>query len=345
MPSAVILSVIIACVVAVGAFALGVVVIRYGPKDKPDGGRKTQVRAMPTSGGIAVFCSVFVGTLCLVAIHPDLLTFPGAVLFGGAVYMFLMGLWDDIVELPAIPKLLAQLVIAAVVAWFGVRVGHFDLGRHIWETGLVVGVLGSMAWLVVVTNAVNFMDGADGLAMGSCAVIAAGLAFLAGLTGAYDIMSLSLILFGGLAGHLFWNGRGKLFTGDSGALFVGFYLAGLVLLWISRLQLSVWIAPLFFIAFLTDVLLTLIWRYQHGRNLLKAHNEHIYQIMLRSGLTQMLTASVFAWATMHGILIGGISLMFPQGAAMLGFALLSGIFYIINRKIRASALNEGLLSD
>ena len=209
---------------------------------------------------------------------------------------------------------------------------------------MIIGMLGSAAWLFVVTNAVNFMDGSDGLAMGSSAVIAAALAVLACLTGQYDIMTFALILMGALLGHLVWNGRGKLFTGDSGALFVGFYLAGLVLLWVSRMELSVWIAPLFFIAFLADVLLTLIWRYQHGRNLLTPHSEHIYQIMLKANISHPLTAWIYAWATLHGVIVGGMALLFPPGGAMAGFMVLLAIFYIIHRRIRRSALKHGYLS-
>ena len=325
------------------AVLVGVLLIRFGPKDAPNGGHKDHAVGMPTSGGIAVFATVIPLTILLFFLKSDWFSFPIFALLGGAVYMFIMGVWDDIVALPALPKLLAQLVIAGAVAYFGVRVSFFDLARNSWETGVIVGTLGSAAWMVVVTNAVNFMDGSDGLAVGSSAVIAAALTFLAAVTGVYDVMAFALILLGGLLGLLFWNGRGKLFSGDAGALFIGLYLAGLTLIWIERTHVSVWIAPALFVAFLSDVLLTLVWRYQHGRKLMQPHKEHIYQIILKAGISQPLTAWIYAWISVHGALVAGISLIFPMGGALVGFAILILIMYILNRKIRASAINHGHL--
>ncbi len=275
MQNALILSFALSALAFFISLVCGKFVISHGPRDHPDGGRKNQTKAMPTSGGIAIFAAVFPLSILLFVLQSSWASFPLGMLLGGGLYMFLMGLWDDLVSLPALPKLFAQVLIALLVAWFGVRVSFFDLGRHIFEIGMIIGVLGSAFWLVVVSNAVNFMDGSDGLAVGSLSVISGALAILAGITGAYDVMALSMILFAALLGHLFWNGRGKLFTGDSGALFAGFYLAGLVLYWIEVQHASVWVAPLLFIAFLADVLLTLVWRYKHGRSLLTPHREHI----------------------------------------------------------------------
>ena len=325
------------------ALALSRLLIAKGPRDHPDGGRKTQAEAMPTSGGIAVFISVLPLSLALIFVQTDWFSISYLALFFGAFYMFLMGVWDDLRGLPAWPKLAAQIAIALGIGVFGVRVEYIDLGRHLFEIGFVFGLIGSAAWLVVVTNAVNFMDGSDGLAMGSSAVIAAGLALLAYLTGAYDIAALALVLLGGLLGLLVWNGRGKLFAGDSGSLFVGFYLAALSLLWISRLEASVWIAPALFIGFLTDVLLTIIWRYRHGRKLIQPHREHVYQLMIRAVTSHALTAWIFAWIAMHGVLVAGVSFAFPRGAAMLGFLLLLGILFLLSQRIRRSAINNGLL--
>ena len=327
------------------AALLGALLIRVGPRDAPDGDRKDQAKAMPTSGGIAVFFTVVPLTVLVLLLNPEWRNIPVFVLLAGALYMFVMGVWDDLVALPALPKLVAQLILALAVAWLGVRVGYFDLARHSWETGLVLGVIGSAAWLIVTTNAVNFMDGSDGLAMGSSAVIATALAFLSAVTGEYDILACSLILLGGLFGLLFWNGRGKLFAGDAGALFVGFYLAGLVLIWVDRTHSSVWIAPSLFIAFLADVLLTLIWRFQRKRNLMQPHREHVYQIMLKARVSQPLTAWIYVWVSVHGALIAGLSLVFPVGGALVGFSLLLAILYVINRKIRASALENGYLDQ
>ena len=327
----------------IAATVIAGVWIRIGPHDAPDGDRKNQEKSMPTSGGIAVAATVIPATIIASLLFEGWLTPALIALIFGSALMFIMGLWDDIVDLPALPKLAAQVGLALVVAFFGVRVGQFDLGRYVFETGLIIGIFGSAAWLVVVTNAVNFMDGSDGLSMGSSATIAAGLCGLSAISGAWDIAAFSGILLAGLIGLLVFNARGKLFAGDAGSLFVGFYLAGLTLIWISRMGLSVWIAPTLFIAFLSDVLLTLIWRYQHGRNLLQPHREHIYQISIAAGVKQYVVAAIYSWICIHGILIAGVSMVFPIGGALIGFALLLLVLYIMNRRIRASAIRHGHL--
>lgn len=333
----------LAVLTSIIAGLVGWVLVRSGPRDHPDGGRKDQTIAMPTAGGLAVFLSAVPLTLALFYFQPDWVSLPLIAALGGSIYMFLMGLWDDLTDLPALPKLIAQLLIAFIVAFFGVRVGFFDFGKYYFEVGLPIAIIGSAAWLIVVTNAVNFMDGSDGLAVGSSAMIAASLVFLAAITGQHDIAAFALILLGGLLGLLFWNGPGKLFAGDTGALFIGFYLAALTLIFVSRVGQSVWIAPCLFAGFLADVLLTLIWRFRNGRNLMTPHREHIYQLMIKAGTKHSVVAWIYAWVVVHGALVAGISLAFPRGAAMIGFLLLLGILFLVSRRIRSSAIENGYL--
>ncbi len=321
----------------------GKVLISSGPRDYPDGDRKSQATAMPTAGGIAVVVGSLPMTAALFFLQPDWATMTLLALFFCAFCMFLMGIWDDITGLPALPKLAVQLVLALIVAALGVRVEFLDLGRHYFEVGMVMGILGSAAWLVVVTNAVNFMDGSDGLAVGSSATISTGIAGIAFLTGHYDIAAMAAVFTGALLGLLFWNGRGKLYAGDTGALVFGFYLGSLALLLVDRLGTSVWIAPCLFIGFLADVLLTLIWRFRHKRSLLKPHREHIYQLIIAAGRSHAMTALIFVWVSLHGLFVAGVSLFFPRGAAMAGFLVLVAILFWISHKIRRSAIENGYL--
>ena len=325
------------------AALIGRLLIRIGPKDHPDGDRKNQAKAMPTSGGIAVFLAVLPATLALFAFQPGWITMPILAALIGGLYMLLMGIWDDIVSLPAIPKLIVQILIAGIISYFGVRTGFFDFGKYYFELNPWVALAGSAAWLVVVTNAVNFMDGSDGLAMGSSAMISAGIALLALLTGHQDIAAFAIVMLGGLLGLLVWNWPGRLFAGDAGALFVGFYLAALSLILVTRLQVTVWIAPSLFVGILSDVLLTLIWRFRHGRSLLTPHREHVYQIMISAGTKQSVTAFIFVWIALHGILVAGVSLAFPRGVAMIGFVALVVILFLISQRIRNAAIRNGLL--
>lgn len=329
--------------VCLASMAAGWLLIRYGPRDAGGEGHKDHVNANPTAGGLAVFVAIVPAVLIVMFFRPEWQNWPFIVIMAGAFLMLLMGLWDDLVNLPALPKLVVQCLVALGIGFVGIRVETLDLGRDVYEVGFVVGLLGSAFWLVLVTNAVNFMDGSDGLAMGSGAAISAGLVILALVTGATDTASYALILFAALIGLLVWNGRGKLFAGDTGSLFVGFLLAALTLHWISQMDLSVWIGPCLFVGFLADVVLTLIWRFRHGRKLLSPHREHIFQIALKAGVRPYLAAWIYVWITLHGILIAGISLMFPIGGAMIGFCVFFGLLYLISIRIRMSAIRHGHL--
>ena len=332
-------------ITAVGLVSSGMsrLLIWKGPRDRGAQDHKVHTGINPTSGGIAVFVTVVPTTLVAAFLTSAQDLLPLGIILAASTYMFVMGLWDDLVSLRAIPKLFGQILISIIVCAYAVRLEYLDLGRHLFALGPFLGIAGSAAWLVVTTNALNFMDGSDGLAMGSAATISAGLVGLSLITGQYDLAIYAGILLAGLLGLLVFNGRGKLFSGDAGSLFVGFYLACLILLFIARTNLSVWVGPALFIGILADVLLTLIWRFKHNRSLLKPHREHIYQLILSGGMSHALTAWIYVWIAVHGALIAGMSLVFPRGATMAGFFLLLGILYVLARRIRRAAIDNEIL--
>lgn len=269
-----------------------------GVTDAPDNVRKMQAAPVPTSGGLGFAAATGAAGIGVSVLADGT---PGGdvayVLIFSTIAMVL-GFIDDRWPVPATVKLLAMVAIALALVVFGVRADVLELWPGVaFELPWVLAALGSLAWIIVVVNAVNFMDGANGLAMGMAAIAAAGLAICAVIIGAWDIATLAGALSGALLGFLVWNVPGRLFAGDAGALFTGAVLAGLGLLLVNRAPALLLVPPLLLSPFLVDVLLTLVWRARRGRPLFTAHREHAYQIALRAQMSHGQVALIHAiWA-------------------------------------------------
>ncbi len=273
-------------------------VMMLGVKDAPDGGRKTQAAPVPTSGGVG-FAAAAAAVLAAAHVWGGIpISPPVWVGLGGAVAMLVLGAWDDRFPMPARVKLIALAGFALALAAYGVRVETFAP----WPSAVIVlpaaaAAAGSIAWIIVVANAVNFMDGANGLAMGMAATAAAGLAAIALAAGEPSIAFAAATLAAVLAGFLVWNIPGRVYAGDAGALFTGGLLAALSLVLVRARPELLLIPPLLLLPFLTDVLLTLAWRAKHGKKLFEAHRDHVYQIALKAGLRHWHVAAIHAvWA-------------------------------------------------
>ncbi|MEO0466534.1 MAG: hypothetical protein AAF216_08305 [Pseudomonadota bacterium] len=259
---------------AVSAVVCGLMVV-IGPRDEPDGKRKTQERPVPSGGGVGIA----VGALAAM-VAGNMFVLPGvytpwlSILAAGLIFLAL-GFLDDCFDLDA--RLKTGLLGALSLITVGVGWWLFASFADEVPTGVVISavlVLGGALWLFVFTNAANFMDGSNGLSLGAMAIMLVALAVMSQNT---------LGLVAAVFGFLVWNMTGRLYAGDSGALFVGFLVAALGLLGAFAGVYSIWIPPLIGLPFIADVLLTLIWRARKGRKLMHAHNEHAYHLLKRAG--------------------------------------------------------------
>jgi UDP-GlcNAc:undecaprenyl-phosphate GlcNAc-1-phosphate transferase len=216
-----------------------------------------------------------------------------------ALAMGVIGALDDLFDIGAKAKLLLQIAIALVFATFVAHVEMLPLGLGLdVPLGPVLGIGGVALWIVVATNAVNFMDGANGLAPG--AEVCLFVATAAATAGRYPLVAeASMAAALACAGFLPWNLRGRVFQGDAGALFCGFLFAGLAILSTAPSKgpgLSLYFGPLILLPFLTDVLLTLAVRARRGKSLLQAHRDHLYQLWLHQASRP--THVALAWRMM-----------------------------------------------
>ncbi len=279
----------------------GALMMKTGVVDAPDGARKTQASAVPRLGGVsiagALVCALILLPLIVMAISSG---DPKASLIGVAGLLdllisnwlvaaftlsaFLIGLWDDIGTAPTKLKLALLALASVVAAYYGLHPDALNSPFGNLTTPAVL-IIGSALWLLVFTNAVNFMDGSDGIASGSLLIMFGGLAL------ASDVLPHLgwFALLGAIAGFLIHNLRGTLYAGDTGALGLGALFASLGL--VSGLE--VWTVATLALPFLIDVLMTLIWRAKHKRSWLRPHRDHAYQRLIDSGWSHIEVAVLY----------------------------------------------------
>ena len=294
--------------------------IGVGVMDLPDAGqagaRKAHARPVPKGGGVGVVAAFLVGTLVLYRYaefsriaDPS---FRGVILAaaGIAAVAFL----DDLRDWPFAVKLGAQVLAAAVAVASGVVIGSLNLpGIGLVSLGWAGAPL-TLAWILFATNAVNFMDGLNGLASGVSALACLILAAIAAAYGGWFVYFAALLLAAGLAGFLPFNfPRARIFMGDVGSQFCGFVLAVLGVA-AGRLQgadLSVLLVPMLLSGMLFDVAFTLVRRLLAGDRLTQAHRSHLYQVAHRTGMPAVNVTLVQWGFTLWGGLCCAVFLAAP----------------------------------
>ncbi|MDX2276238.1 MAG: hypothetical protein NW206_12375 [Hyphomonadaceae bacterium] len=280
--------------------------ITAGLEDAPNMARKAHRAPTPTSGGLGIALGFGAGLSVVTLMASEewraQVGFWGftrlSILTAFACAFLGLGALDD--ARPLGPRLkfaiFAALSVASVLSTWPVT--QLQVGPYVLHLGYVIGLLGSGLFVFTLVNCVNFMDGLNGLAMGSVSIGLAALGLIALSEGGLGSASVAFCGAGALLGFLVWNfPNGRLFAGDSGALFAGALAALASLHALSRIQLSPFIPPVLFFPLLADVLLTLAWRVSQKRRVLEGHAEHIYQILNRSGLGAKAT-TLWYWFAM-----------------------------------------------
>ena len=202
---------------------------RFGVVDRP-GGRKTHDSPTPRIGGVAVFAGFVAGMAFAAHTTGLLFHIPQGVYWRGLMFaatgLFLVGLIDDLWRLSFRWKFAAQIVAAVYVWQAGFRI---DVISHPLGGDLDLGMLSlplTVLWIVGITNAVNLIDGLDGLAAGIALITTLTVGIIAFDRGLLGVTAASVTLAGALAGFLRYNfNPARIFLGDSGSLFLGFVLA------------------------------------------------------------------------------------------------------------------------
>jgi UDP-GlcNAc:undecaprenyl-phosphate/decaprenyl-phosphate GlcNAc-1-phosphate transferase len=260
----------------------------------PRNARKVHARDVPRVGGVAIVGAVTIALGGLVLAHGGGFFIPlfrvsnglVVVLFGAAAMHF-VGLWDDLFELRARWKFLAQIGIAAAVWAAGLRVNAFSLpgfgSVHVSEP---ISLAFTVLWCVGITNAFNLIDGLDGLASGAALFALTTMFVVASIHGNVGAALLTIALAGATLGFLFYNFYpASIFLGDSGSLFLGFMLAGVGLLSSAKGQTVVAVAiPVVSLGLpVLDTTLAIVRRFLRGQPIFSADRGHIHHRLLGLG--------------------------------------------------------------
>ncbi|WP_203363306.1 MraY family glycosyltransferase [Bacillus sp. REN10] len=273
--------------------------IAVGAVDKPNY-RKVHQRIMPRMGGLAIFISFMIGMFVL---QPQA-DFNLAIILGGII-IIITGVLDDRFELSAKVKLAGQLLAALVVVVYGgVQMEDINLpfGGQM-EFGYLSIPL-TILWIVGITNAINLIDGLDGLAAGVSSIALFTISLMAYMKGDLYVMSVALLVLGSTLGFLHYNFHpAKIFMGDTGALFLGYIISVLALLGFKNVTVVSLIIPIIILGVpITDTFFAIIRRKVNKQPLSAPDKSHLHHCLLRMGYTHKQTVVIiYAIASMFGL--------------------------------------------
>lgn len=298
--------------------------IKIGATDKPNS-RKVHQKVMPRLGGLAIYISFLAGFVFLQPESPYLIP----ILLGSFV-IIVTGIVDDIIELSAKWKLAGQILAAGIVIAGGVQVEFINLP---FEGQLDLGWFAvplTLLWIIGITNAINLIDGLDGLAAGVSSIVLMTLIGIAFTMGNLFVVALGVILLGSTLGFLVYNFHpAKIFMGDTGALFLGFMIAVISLLGFKNVTLFSLLIPVIILGVpISDTLFAIIRRMVNKTPLSAPDKSHLHHCLLRLGFSHRKTV----------LIIYAMSSMFGLAAILLTQSTLWGALVIITLLIIATEL-------
>ncbi len=261
---------------------------RVGAIDVPKDNRRMHKTPIPRLGGLAIAIGFLLTVLLYVEIDRQL---RGILL--GAIIIVVLGVLDDCLTLRASVKFIIQILAACVVVGHGCSIQfvtnpvlssdvlYVDLGH--WSVPLTI------IWIVAITNAVNFIDGLDGLAAGVSAISAGSLLVIALLVSESSIALAVAALLGACLGFLPYNfNPAKIFMGDTGSTFLGFILACISIQGMFKLYAVISFAVPFLILGIPifDICFAIIRRLAKRQNPMKADRGHIHHRLIDMGFSQ-----------------------------------------------------------
>ena len=314
----IIFSFLVAAIIAFATTPIAKMIARkVGAVDYPSARRVNKV-PMPRMGGMAVFYGFLVSVLCFVDIgSPEI---RGILL--GAVVIVVLGALDDVYQLPAWLKFLVQLGAAVLVVCHGVDVSvitnPFREGAYIH-----LGIWGyplTVLWIVGVTNAVNLMDGLDGLAVGISAIACFALFIIAIFTGMGNIAVLIAAVIGGCLGFLPYNSHpASIFMGDTGSNFLGFIMATISIqgLFKSYAVVSLLI-PLMILGLpIFDTSFTIMRRMKNKKSIFQPDRGHLHHRLMDNGFSHQQTVYILYVISALAALSAVVLLLFGSARAMI----------------------------
>ncbi|WP_138419883.1 glycosyltransferase family 4 protein [Aquibacillus sediminis] len=282
------------------AFVLAIVItpfvikfaIKIGAVDQPND-RKVHKKIMPRMGGLAIYLSFVIGFL--IFLPQTISAWP---IFVGAFIIILTGFIDDLKEISAKAKLSGQLLAALVTVLGGVQIDFVTLPFNLLGGRIEFGFLAipiTILWIVGITNAINLIDGLDGLAAGVSSIALLTISGLAITMGEPLIALVGFIMLGSTLGFLVFNFHpAKIFMGDTGSLFLGYMVSVLATMGLFK-NVAVFslVVPIIILAVpIIDTLFAIIRRIVHNKPLSSPDKLHLHHCLLRLGFSHRQTVII-----------------------------------------------------
>ncbi len=285
---------------------------KIGAVDIPKDSRRMHSKPIPRFGGMAIFIGTTVSMLAFMNFDTRII----GVAIGGTL-IYILGIIDDLTDLPAKVKFAAQTVCAIIIYSFNIRIEFISdfFGGGVSHFGTIVCFITTIIWIVGITNTVNLIDGLDGLAAGTASIASLCIAYVAYIHGMYLVAGAMLAVAGGALGFLPFNfSPAKIFMGDGGSLFLGFTIATLSILGpVKGATIIAVVVPLLVMGLpIFDTSFAIFRRVVNKRPIMEADKGHLHHRLMESGMGQRRTV----------LMLYGISGIMGVGAVLISRDLL-----------------------
>ena len=317
---------------------------KIGAVDVPKDNRRMHNHPIPRMGGLAIFFSFILSALIFVP-----LSTPVRGMLLGGVIIVILGIFDDIYALPALPKFFVQIAAALVAVLMGNQIDilsnpNIFSSEPYWVLG-IWSIPISVLWIVGITNAVNLIDGLDGLANGVSAISATTVLVIALIGGQFQVAVVMAALVGACVGFMPYNmNPAKMFMGDTGATFLGYILATMSIQGLFKFYAIISFAVPFLILGLPifDTAFAFIRRIAHGQSPMHADRSHIHHRLIDMGLNQkQAVATLYVISAILG-LSAVVLTTSGEGRAMLLFLVLCIVAVVAARVVFPKEVKEEL---
>ncbi len=319
-----------------------------GAIDVPKDNRRMHSHPIPRMGGLAIFLGFLLSTLIFVPMSTPL----QGMLLGGVIIVIL-GIFDDIYALPALPKLLVQIGAALVAVLHGNVIQVLSNPNLLsddpyWVLGSLAVPL-SVIWIVAITNAVNLIDGLDGLAVGVATISSLTMLVIAMLVSESVVALMMAALAGSCIGFMPYNmNPAKIFMGDTGSTFLGFILATVSIQGLFKFYTIISFAVPFLMLGLPlfDTCFAILRRLAKGQSPMAPDRSHVHHRLIDMGFNQKQAVAILY---VISAILGLSAVVLTTSGALKAIVLLcalclagliAGKLFLVHNEIQTEASKE-----
>ena len=272
--------------------------------DQPNASHKSHKKPVPYLGGVAIIIGIITisYSTSLISNFTSTTFWLATSVLGPALALGLIGLWDDVKDLPPLPRFIAQSIAGIFTASILIITNSVanPTGSNFFDAAITV------FWIVGICNSINFFDNLDGGAAGTVAISSAALAYLAVTGNQNAIAALAVVTTGATLGFLVWNkSPAKIYMGDAGALFLGVLLATLTIRFEpnTKTQIGSYLTPVFLLAVpILDTTVAVFSRIRRHISPFQGGQDHLSHRLIRVGLSRKQAAlSLWMLSALYGV--------------------------------------------